>query len=138
MDKAQAQTISAIRVLAAETVQRANSGHPGIALGAAPMAYALWESMTHCPKNPDFFNRDRFVLSAGHGSSLLYSLLHVFGYGVTKEDLMNFRQLRSDTPKSNVPPAWKRPRDRSDRAWRTQSVSRLPKARLPQSTIKTA
>ncbi len=98
MDKAQAQTISAIRVLAAETVQRANSGHPGIALGAAPMAYALWESMTHCPKNPDFFNRDRFVLSAGHGSSLLYSLLHVFGYGVTKEDLMNFRQLRSRTP----------------------------------------
>ena len=62
MDKAQAQTISAIRVLAAETVQRANSGHPGIALGAAPMAYALWESMTHCPKNPDFFNRGRFSI----------------------------------------------------------------------------
>lgn len=99
MNKVQAQTISALRVLSAETVERANSGHPGLPLGAAPMAYALWESgMTHCPKNPNFFNRDRFVLSAGHGSALLYSLMHLFNYGVTKEDLMSFRQLQSKTP----------------------------------------
>lgn len=99
MDKAQAQTIAALRVLSAEAIERAESGHPGMALGAAPMAYALWANgMTHCPKNPDFFNRDRFVLSAGHGSALLYSLLHLFGYGVTKEDLMSFRQLKSKTP----------------------------------------
>ena len=99
MEKVQQQAISTLRVLAAETVERANSGHPGMPLGAAPMAYALWESgMTHCPKNPDFVNRDRFILSAGHGSALLYSLLHMFGYGVTKEDLMSFRQLRSRTP----------------------------------------
>lgn len=98
MDKVQTQAISTLRVLAAETVQQANSGHPGIALGAAPMAYALFETMNHCPKNPDFFNRDRFVLSAGHGSALLYGLLHLFGYGITKEDLMQFRQLYSRTP----------------------------------------
>lgn len=99
MNKVQAQTISALRVLSAETVERANSGHPGLPLGAAPMAYALWaNAMTHCPKNPNFFNRDRFVLSAGHGSALLYSLLHLFNYGVTKEDLMSFRQLQSKTP----------------------------------------
>ncbi len=98
MDKLQQQAISTVRVLAAETVERANSGHPGMPLGAAPMAFTLFENMTHCPKNPDFINRDRFVLSAGHGSALLYTLLHLFGYGVTKEDLMSFRQLRSKTP----------------------------------------
>ena len=99
MEKVQQQAISTLRVLSAETVERAASGHPGMPLGAAPMAFALWESgMTHCPKNPDFLNRDRFILSAGHGSALLYSLLHLFGYGVTKEDLMSFRQLRSRTP----------------------------------------
>lgn len=99
MNKTVVDSISAIRVLSAEGVQKANSGHPGLPLGAAPIAYALWaENMTHCPKNPAFFNRDRFVLSAGHGSMLLYSLLHLFGYGLTKEDLMGFRQLRSKTP----------------------------------------
>lgn len=99
MEKIQQQAISAIRVLSAETVERAASGHPGMPLGAAPMVYALWENgMTHCPKNPDFINRDRFVLSAGHGSALLYSMLYAFGYPLTKEDLMSFRQLRSKTP----------------------------------------
>lgn len=99
MNKLQAQSINAIRILSAEGVQKANSGHPGLPMGAAPMAYTLWaDHMVHNPKNPNFFNRDRFVLSAGHGSMLEYSLLHLFGYGVTKEDLMNFRQLKSKTP----------------------------------------
>lgn len=99
MDKTVSDAISAIRVLSAEGVQKANSGHPGLPLGAAPIAYAVWaDNMNHCPKNPSFFNRDRFILSAGHGSMLLYSLLHLFGYGITKEDLMGFRQLRSKTP----------------------------------------
>ena len=99
MEKTVVDAVSAIRVLSAEGVQKANSGHPGLPLGAAPIAYAVWaENMKHSPKNPAFFNRDRFVLSAGHGSMLLYSLLHLFGYGLTKEDLMSFRQLRSKTP----------------------------------------
>ena len=73
-------TINTIKVLSAEAVQKAKSGHPGIALGAAPMAYTLWaKELKHNPKNTDWVDRDRFVLSAGHGSALLYSLLHVFG-----------------------------------------------------------
>ena len=68
----QQRTINTLRVLAAEVVQKANSGHPGLPLGSAPMAYALWSTMTHNPKNPKWENRDRFVLSAGHGSALLY------------------------------------------------------------------
>lgn len=92
-------TINTLRILSAEAVEKANSGHPGLPLGAAPMAYALWgKAMNHDSKNPDWINRDRFILSAGHGSALLYSLLHVFDYGVSKEDLENFRQLGSNTP----------------------------------------
>lgn len=92
-------SINTLRVLSADAVEKANSGHPGLPLGAAPMAYTLWaKSMNHNPKNPEWINRDRFVLSAGHGSSLLYSLLHTFGYGLTIEDLKNFRQLDSKTP----------------------------------------
>nr|WP_300003062.1 transketolase [Tissierella sp.] len=92
-------TINTLRILSAEAVEKANSGHPGLPLGAAPMAYALWgKAMNHDSKNPNWINRDRFILSAGHGSALLYSLLHVFDYGVTKEDLENFRQLGSNTP----------------------------------------
>lgn len=92
-------SINAIRVLAAEGVQKANSGHPGLPLGAAPMAYTLWaKHMKHNPANPEWVDRDRFVLSAGHGSMLIYSLLHLFGYGLTIEDLMNFRQWKSRTP----------------------------------------
>lgn len=91
--------ISTIRVLCAEAIEKAKSGHPGICLGAAPTAYTLWaHHLKHNPQNPNFFDRDRFVLSAGHGSMLLYSLLHVFGYGLTKEDLMRFRQYTSKTP----------------------------------------
>lgn len=93
------KSINAIRILSAEAIQKANSGHPGLPLGVAPMAYELWANhMTHNPKNPKFFNRDRFVLSAGHGSMLLYSLLHLFGYGLDIEELKNFRQLNSKTP----------------------------------------
>ncbi len=99
MDNLKQNAVNAIRILSAEAVQKATSGHPGLPLGAAPMAYELWaEHMTHNPKNPKFFNRDRFVLSAGHGSMLLYSLLHLFGYGLTIDDLKNFRQLHSKTP----------------------------------------
>ena len=92
-------TINTLRVLSAEQVQKANSGHPGLPMGAAPMAYTLWEKvMNHNSQNPDWINRDRFILSAGHGSALLYSLFHIFNYGVTTEDLKNFRQLGSSTP----------------------------------------
>jgi transketolase len=91
--------INTLRFLSAEAVQKANSGHPGLPLGAAPMAAVLWGNiMKHNPKNPKWQNRDRFVLSAGHGSSLLYSLLHVFGYDVSLDDLKNFRQWDSKTP----------------------------------------
>lgn len=96
--KVEQKTINTIRVLAAEAVQAANSGHPGLPLGSAPMAYTLWANMAHNPKNPKWENRDRFVLSAGHGSALLYSLLHVFNYGLTADDLKNFRQEGSLTP----------------------------------------
>lgn len=93
-------SVNAIRGLAADTVQKANSGHPGLPLGAAPMAYELWaRHMKHNPANPDWANRDRFILSGGHGSSLLYSLLHLFGYGeLSIEDMKNFRQWDSKTP----------------------------------------
>ncbi len=91
--------INTIKVLSAQGVQKANSGHPGLPLGAAPMAFTLWnEVLRHNPKDPNWINRDRFILSAGHGSMLLYSLLHLFGYGLNIEDLQNFRQLDSKTP----------------------------------------
>lgn len=91
--------VNAIRVLSAEGVQKANSGHPGLPMGAAPMAYTLWaKHLRHNPADPNWVNRDRFVLSAGHGSMLMYSLLHLFGYGLTAEDLAQFRQLGSLTP----------------------------------------
>lgn len=92
-------TINTIRILSAEAVQKANSGHPGLPMGAAPMAYTLWaKNLKHNPSNPDWDDRDRFILSAGHGSMLLYSLLHLFGYGLTMDDLKSFRQLGSLTP----------------------------------------
>ena len=92
-------SVNAIRVLAADAVQKANSGHPGLPLGCAAIGYELWgKHMHHNPVNPKWENRDRFILSGGHGSTLLYSLLHLFGYGLTKEDLMNFRQDGSLTP----------------------------------------
>ncbi len=92
-------SVNAIRVLAADAVQKANSGHPGLPLGSAAMAYELWANhMNHNPKDPAWPNRDRFILSGGHGSTLLYSLLHLFNYGVTMEDMKQFRQWGSKTP----------------------------------------
>ena len=93
------KVISTMRALAADAIQKANSGHPGTPLGASPMAYTLWaKQMNHNPADPKWRNRDRFVLSAGHASAMLYSLLHLFGYGLTMDDLKNFRQLDSKTP----------------------------------------
>lgn len=92
-------SVNAIRVLAADAVQKAKSGHPGLPLGCAAIAYDVWaKEMKHNPANPDWADRDRFILSGGHGSTLLYSLLHLFGYGLTKEDMMQFRQWGSLTP----------------------------------------
>src|SRR5215208_3478722 len=91
--------INTIRTLSLDAVQKANSGHPGLPLGMAPAAYVLWTKfMRHNPKNPKWFNRDRFLLSAGHGSMLLYSLLHLTGYDLPLDELKNFRQLHSKTP----------------------------------------
>ena len=90
---------NAIRALSTDMVDKANSGHPGLPLGAAPMAYALWSK--HIRQNPQhskWTNRDRFVLSAGHGSAMLYSLLHLSGFDVSLEDTKNFRQFGSKTP----------------------------------------
>ena len=92
-------TVNAIRVLSAESIQKARSGHPGLPLGSAGAAYAVWaKNMKHNSADPKWPDRDRFVLSAGHGSMLLYSLLHLFGYGLTIEDLKQFRQFGSATP----------------------------------------
>jgi transketolase len=91
--------INTIRTLSIDAIQKANSGHPGLPMGAAPFAYVLFQKhLKFNPKNPNFFDRDRFVLSAGHGSMLLYSLLHLYGYPLTLEEIKNFRQLGSKTP----------------------------------------
>ena len=95
----QTLSINTIRTLAIDAIQKANSGHPGLPLGCAPMAYALWQRhLKHDPRAPQWFDRDRFVLSAGHGSMLLYSLLHLTGYDVSLDDLQHFRQWDSITP----------------------------------------
>ncbi|MCH1623689.1 transketolase [Ferdinandcohnia quinoae] len=92
-------SIASIRTLSIDAIEKANSGHPGMPMGAAPMAYALWtKHMNQNPNNPKWFNRDRFVLSAGHGSMLLYSMLHLSGYDLSIEDLKEFRQWGSRTP----------------------------------------
>ncbi len=96
---AQKTTINALRVLSADAIEAAKSGHPGLPLGCAPIAYTLFQNfLTFNPRNPKWDNRDRFVLSAGHGSALYYALLHLYGFGLKKEDLMQFRQLGSKTP----------------------------------------
>ena len=93
------QTVNAIRILSAEAIQKANSGHPGLPLGSAPIGYTIFaDFLKFNPKDPKWNDRDRFVLSAGHGSMLDYSLLYLFGYDISKEDLMNFRQLGYKTP----------------------------------------
>jgi transketolase len=95
----QTLAINTIRTLSIDAVQKANSGHPGLPMGAAAMAYTLWmKHMSYNPQNPDWSNRDRFVLSAGHGSMLLYSLLHLTGYDLSLDDIKNFRQWESKTP----------------------------------------
>ena len=95
----QSESINAIRFLSMDAVQKANSGHPGMPMGMAEIATALWKNhLNHNPSNPRWFNRDRFVLSNGHGSMLLYSLLHLTGYNMTIDDLKDFRKLKSKTP----------------------------------------
>ena len=95
----QSEPINALRFLSIDAVQQANSGHPGMPMGMAEIATALWGSnLSHNPSNPHWFNRDRFVLSNGHGSMLLYSLLHLTGYKISMEDIKDFRQLKSKTP----------------------------------------
>ncbi|GAK09050.1 transketolase [Geomicrobium sp. JCM 19038] len=99
MNRVEEKAINTIRTLSIDSINRANSGHPGLPMGAAPMAFALWtRHLNHNPKQPDWWNRDRFVLSAGHGSMLLYSLLHLSGYELSIEELKNFRQWGSKTP----------------------------------------
>ncbi len=99
MNAIEEKAINAIRFLAVDAVEKANSGHPGLPMGGAAMAYTLWSGfLKHCPEDPGWPDRDRFVLSAGHGSMLLYALLHLFGYGLSMEELKNFRQWGSKTP----------------------------------------
>src|SRR5450755_1296797 len=98
-DQLDLQCINTLRFLSVDMVQKADSGHPGLPLGAAPMAYALWSRLLkHNPKNPSWADRDRFVLSAGHGSALLYSLLHLTRYDLSLDDIRQFRQWGSKAP----------------------------------------
>ena len=95
----QKTTINAIRILSAEAIDKAKSGHPGLPMGCAPIAYTLFQNfLKFNPNDLQWDNRDRFILSAGHGSMLNYTLFHLYGMGLTKEDLMNFRQFGSKTP----------------------------------------
>ncbi len=99
MKNIEKKVIQTIRFLSTDAVERANSGHPGLPMGAATMAYTLWSRfLKGSAAEPMWPDRDRFVLSAGHGSMLLYSLLHLFGYDVSIEDIKNFRQWGSKTP----------------------------------------
>ena len=93
------ESTNALRFLSIDAVQKANSGHPGMPMGMAEIATALWKNhLKHNPANPHWFNRDRFVLSNGHGSMLLYSLLHLTGYDISMSDIKDFRKLKSKTP----------------------------------------
>jgi transketolase len=104
---------NAIRALSMDAVQKANIGHPGAPMGMADMAEVLWNDfLKHNPGNPNWVDRDRFVMSNGHGSMLIYALLHLSGYEVSMEDIKDFRQLHSKTP-----PEWKPPPARSGKAW---------------------
>ena len=99
----QFEPTNALRFLSIDAVQKANSGHPGMPMGMAEIATALWKNhLNHNPSNPYWFNRDRFVLSNGHGSMLLYSLLHLTGYDLSIVDLKNFRKLKSKTPEDSI------------------------------------
>ena len=93
------KAINAIRFLSADAIQKANSGHPGLPMGTAAIGYTIWtKHLNHNPANPEWINRDRFILSGGHGSMLLYSLLYLTGYDLSLEELKNFRQWQSRTP----------------------------------------
>lgn len=99
MKKIDEESIQTLRFLSIDEVQAANSGHPGLPLGTAPLMYTLWDRFMHYnPADPAWFNRDRFVLSPGHGSALLYAMLHLAGYGISLDDLKQFRQWGSLTP----------------------------------------
>ena len=99
MTKIDEKCVNALRILSADAIQKANSGHPGLPLGAAPAAYTLFKGYLNFSfNNPYWYNRDRFILSAGHGSALLYSLLHLFKCGLTIDDIKDFRQFGSKTP----------------------------------------
>src|SRR5882724_3015420 len=111
------QAINTIRFLSVDAVQHANSGHPGLPMGAAAMAYVLWTRfLRHSPSNPGWPDRDRFVLSAGHGSMLLYSFLHLSGYDVSLEQIKRFRQWGSAARASPMRSAWRWPRRTSPHA----------------------
>ena len=126
--------INTIRTLSMDAVQKANSGHPGAPMALAPLAYVLYTRvMKHSPAQPDWFDRDRFVLSAGHASMLLYSSLYLTGYGLTLEDLKHFRQLgsrRRATRSTATPPASRPPPARSARASPTRSGMALAERML--------
>jgi transketolase len=130
---------NAIRALAMDAVQQANSGHPGAPMGMADIAEVLWNDfLSHNPANPAWPNRDRFVLSNGHGSMLIYSLLHLTGYDLPIEELKNFRQLHSRTPghpEYGYTPGVEPPPDRSARALPTRSAWRLPSVLSGPSSI---
>ena len=99
MQNIDTESINTLRFLSIDEVQAANSGHPGLPLGTAPLMYTIWDRfMKYNPENPNWFDRDRFVLSPGHGSALLYAMLHLAGYDLSLEDLKNFRQWGSKTP----------------------------------------
>ncbi|MBQ4611457.1 MAG: transketolase [Clostridia bacterium] len=98
MNTIDTMAVKSIRFLSADAIEKSKSGHPGLPIGSAPMAYTIWKQMKHNPANPQWQGRDRFVLSAGHASMLEYALLHLFGYGLTIEDIKNFRQWGSLTP----------------------------------------
>lgn len=93
MEAIEATCVKTLRFLAADEVEKANSGHPGLPLGTAPLMFTLWDKfMQYNPDDPNWFNRDRFVLSPGHGSALLYAMLHLAGYELSIDELKNFRQ----------------------------------------------
>jgi hypothetical protein len=134
----EAELANSIRALAMDAVEAAKSGHPGMPMGMAEIAVALWKRhLRHNPANPAWANRDRFVVSNGHGSMLLYSLLHLTGYALPIEELKRFRQLGSRPPATRstaTRPASRPPPDRSARASPTPSAWRSPRSCSPRSS----
>lgn len=130
---------NAIRALSMDAVQKANSGHPGAPMGMADIAEVLWNDfLKHNPQNPDWVDRDRFILSNGHASMLLYSLLHLTGYDLPLSELKQFRQLHSKTPGHPgmaIPTGWKPPPARWAGGWRTPLGWPSPNGRWRRSLI---